>query len=139
MKTLFDENIIIQFKTLLEGIEVFTVYDKGWDKLRNGELRKQMESEGFKALVTTEKNMPFQQNLSNLTFAIVIMNTPSLAFEYQVQFLSKIQQFLEGEYDHLPKIVQVTVEGVSKRSKIYKFQSSSHRTISFCFNAEPQS
>ncbi len=122
MKTLLDENIIIRFKTLLEGIEVFTVYDKGWDKLRNGELRTQMESEGFKALVTADKNMPFQQNLSNLTFAIVLMDTPSLSFKYQKLFLPKIQQFLAAEYDHLPKIVHVCVDGISKASKIDQFQ-----------------
>lgn len=122
MKTLLDEQISVRFKTLFEGIEVFTVYDKGWDKLKNGDLRKQMESEGFKALVTADKNMPFQQNLTTLNFAIVIMDTPSLMFEYQEQFLPKIQQFLKGEYDHLPKIVHVTVEGVSRGSKIDQFQ-----------------
>ncbi|MCU0347562.1 MAG: hypothetical protein MUC59_11510 [Saprospiraceae bacterium] len=122
MKTLLDEQISVRFKTLFEGIEVFTVYDKGWDKLKNGDLRKQMESEGFKALVTADKNMSFQQNLTTLNFAIVIMDMPSLMFEYQEQLLPKIQQFLKGEYDHLPKIVQVTVESVGRGSKIDQFQ-----------------
>ena len=99
MKTLLDEQINVRFKMLLEGIEVFSVYDKGWDKLKNGELREQMEAEGFEALVTADKNMPFQQNLSKLTFAIVLMDTPSLLFEYQTQFIPKINQFLIGKHN----------------------------------------
>ena len=122
MKTLLDEHIDVRFKGALTGIEVFTVREMGWLGSKNGVLRAKMEAEGFKALVTADKNMPFQQNLSNLTFVILVMDTPSLAFEFQQLFLRKIQQFLYGEYDHLPKIVHVTVESISKGSKINQFQ-----------------
>lgn len=69
MKTLLDEQINVRFKALLEGIEVFTVYDKGWDKLKNGDLRRQMESEGFKVLVTADKNaFPAKPRLFELCY-----------------------------------------------------------------------
>ena len=124
MKTLLDEHVDTGFKTALSaaGIAVFTVREMGWLGSKNGVLRAKMEAEGFKTLVTADKNMPFQQNLSNLNFAIVLMDTPSLSVKYQIQFLPKIQQFLAGEHDPLPKIVHVTVEGVSKGSKIEQLQ-----------------
>ena len=60
--------------------------------------------------------------MATLSFAIVIMDTPSLKFDYQERFLPKIQQFLAAEHDPLPKIVHVTVKGISKGSKIDQFQ-----------------
>lgn len=122
MKTLLDEHIDARFKEALMPVEVFTVREMGWLGAKNGALRAKMEAEGFKALVTADKNMPFQQNLTTLTFALVIIDTPYLLFEFQAQFLPKIQQFLANEYDHLPKIGHVTVDGISKGSKIDQFQ-----------------
>ncbi len=122
MKTLLDEYVDVRFKTMLTQVEVFTVREMGWLGVKNGVLRQKMEAVSFKALVTADKNMPFQQNLANQTFAIVIMDTPSLLFDFQKQFLPKIQQFLKGEHAHLPKIVYVSIEGISKGSKIAQFQ-----------------
>jgi hypothetical protein len=122
MKTLLDENIHARFKPLLIGIEVYSVYEKGWDRLKNGELRKQMEQEAFEAIITADKNFPFQQNLSALTFIIIILDTPSLDFEYQQLFLPKIQEFLSNPPDPLPKIVHVSVEGITKGNKKEQLQ-----------------
>ena len=59
MKTLLDEHVDIRFKSALAGIEIFTVREMGWLGSKNGVLRAKMEAEGFKALVTADKNMPF--------------------------------------------------------------------------------
>jgi hypothetical protein len=122
MKTLLDENIDARFKAALASAEVYTVREMGWLGAKNGVLHAKMETEGFKALVTAGKNMPFQQNLATLTFAIVIMDTPSLLFEHQARFLPKIQHFLASEHDPMPRIVHITVEGISKSSKIDQFK-----------------
>ena len=118
MKTLLDEHVDVRFKAALLGIEIYTVREMGWLGSKNGVLKAKMEAEGFRILITADKNMPFQKNLSTLTFAIVIMDTPSLAFEFQERFLPKIQQFLAGKHDPLPKLVHVSVEGLSKGGKI---------------------
>jgi len=122
MKTLLDEHVNVRFKAALAGIETYTIKEMGWLGSKNGVLKTKMEANGFQALLTAGNNMPFQQNLSTLTFAIVIMDTPSLAFEFQELFLPKIQQFLASGHDHLPKIVHITVEGISKSSKIDQFK-----------------
>jgi hypothetical protein len=37
---------------------------RGWQELENGELLEQAEAAGFEVLVTTDKNLRYQQNLT---------------------------------------------------------------------------
>jgi len=45
----------------------------GWAELENGELLAKAEAAGFDVLVTTDKNIGYQQNLSGRKIAIVIL------------------------------------------------------------------
>ena len=45
----------------------------GWDKLTNGELLKAAEQAGFDVLLTTDKNLQYQQNLKERKIAIVVL------------------------------------------------------------------
>ena len=46
---------------------------RGWAELENGELLNQAEAAGFEALVTTDKNLGYQQNLAGRKIAIVVL------------------------------------------------------------------
>jgi hypothetical protein len=46
---------------------------RGWDKLENGELLKEAEAAGFELLITTDKNLSYQQNLTSRKIAIVVL------------------------------------------------------------------
>ena len=46
---------------------------RGWDELENGELLTVAEAAGFEVLVTTDKNLSFQQNLARRKIAIVVL------------------------------------------------------------------
>ncbi len=46
---------------------------RGWDALGNGALLDAAESAGFDVLVTTDRNLPYQQNLSGRRIAVVIL------------------------------------------------------------------
>lgn len=48
-------------------------YDLGWDRLKNGALIKAAESAGFEVMVTSDKNIRYQQNLSDRKIALVIL------------------------------------------------------------------
>jgi hypothetical protein len=54
-----------------------TAYERGWSKLKNGELLDVAESEGFEVLVTTDLNLRYQQNLQSRRIAIIAISTPS--------------------------------------------------------------
>ena len=47
--------------------------DQGWDEFSNGELLTAAEAAGFEVLVTTDKNIRFQQNLAGRRIAIVVL------------------------------------------------------------------
>jgi hypothetical protein len=47
---------------------------QGWDTLNNGELLKAAEQAGFDVLLTTDKNLRFQQNLHGRKLAIVVLS-----------------------------------------------------------------
>ena len=46
---------------------------RGWEELENGELLNVAEAAGFEVLVTTDKNLPYQQNLVGRKIAIVVL------------------------------------------------------------------
>ena len=48
----------------LSGHTIVTAYEKGWDKLKNGELLRAAEEEAFELLLTTDRRIQYQQNLS---------------------------------------------------------------------------
>jgi hypothetical protein len=46
---------------------------RGWEELENGELLTEAEAAGFEVLVTTDKNLRYQQNLAARRIAVVVL------------------------------------------------------------------
>jgi|ERR1700722_16482564 hypothetical protein len=46
---------------------------RGWEELDNGALLNEAEAAGFEVLVTTDKNLSYQQNLAGRQIAIVVL------------------------------------------------------------------
>lgn len=57
--------------------EVSTAFELGWSELKNGELLQAAQSGGFDILVTTDKNLRYQQNLAGRDIAVAVLSTPS--------------------------------------------------------------
>jgi hypothetical protein len=49
----------------------------GWSALKNGELLKACEDNGFEVLVTADKTLPYEQNLSGRKIALVCLSAVS--------------------------------------------------------------
>ena len=73
MLILFDQATPVPIRPYLEGHTVLTAAQQGWDRLRNGELLAAAEEAGFDILVTTDKNMRYQQNLAGRKIGIVVL------------------------------------------------------------------
>ena len=76
MLILFDHSTPLPRGPLLLGHTVNNAKDFGWDTLSNGELLKAAESAGFEILLTTDKNIRYQQNLTERRIAIVVLSHP---------------------------------------------------------------
>lgn len=72
MRLLLDECVPRPLLRDLTGHDAHHVVDLGWSSKRNGELLKLMVAERFEALLTVDRNLPFQQNLRASGIAIVI-------------------------------------------------------------------
>ena len=57
--------------------DVTTAYERGWSTLNNGDLLDVAEKERFEVLVTTDRNLRYQQDLGTRSIAIVVLGTTS--------------------------------------------------------------
>ena len=73
MLILFDRATPVPLRSYLKGHIVRTAAQQGWDRLRNGDLLNAAEAAGFQLLLTTDKNMRYQQNLAARKIAVVIL------------------------------------------------------------------
>lgn len=46
---------------------------RGWQELENGALLKEAEAAGFDVIITTDKNLRYQQNLKDRKIALVVL------------------------------------------------------------------
>jgi predicted nuclease of predicted toxin-antitoxin system len=76
MKLLLDENLPKRLKQDFPDQDVFTIREKGWNGLKNGELLKLMINEGFDALLTFDKNLQHQQNFTKYPITVFILSAP---------------------------------------------------------------
>jgi len=74
---LFDQDTPVSLRNYLIEHQVSTAYELGWGCLENGDLLTRAESHGFEVLVTTDKNLRYQQNLASRQIAVVVLMTPS--------------------------------------------------------------
>ena len=76
MRILFDHSTPAPLRHYLKEHSVTEARERGWDRLSNGELLKAAEEAGFETLITADKNIRYQQNLSERRIAIVELSTP---------------------------------------------------------------
>jgi hypothetical protein len=76
MRLLLDESIPVKFRRSLPNHEVQTVVEMGWSVVKNGKLLA-LAADGFDAFVTVDKNLPYQQNLTSLPLAVIVLDAVS--------------------------------------------------------------
>ena len=73
MRILFDNGTPNPIARSLAEHEVAFARQIGWHELENGELIQQAEDAGYEVLLSTDKNIRYQQNLSGRKLALVIL------------------------------------------------------------------
>ena len=76
MKILFDHCAPAPLRRHLQPHSVETAAERGWEKKKNGDLLSAAEADGFDCMITTDKNLRYQQNLSARKIAIVLLSQP---------------------------------------------------------------
>lgn len=78
MKVLLDENLDHSLRKYLGGHDVVTVTFMGWAGLKNGELLETAEENGIEVLVTGDRTLQYEQNLTGRRLAIVALSAIQL-------------------------------------------------------------
>ena len=73
---LFDENMPRQLRRDLPEFEIRTVQEQRWSSLENGDLLRAAQTR-FEVLVTADKRLQFQQNVTSFNIAIVVVDARS--------------------------------------------------------------
>ena len=73
MRILFDNGTPNPIARSPVGHEVSFARQIGWHELKNGDLLRQAEEAGYELLLTSDKNIRYQQNLSGRRIAIVVL------------------------------------------------------------------
>jgi hypothetical protein len=74
MRILFDQATPRPLRPYLAGHTVRTAAEEGWDRLRNGDLLSAAENAGFDLLLTTDRNMQYQQNIAGRKISVLILS-----------------------------------------------------------------
>jgi predicted nuclease of predicted toxin-antitoxin system len=76
MRIILDENLPRQLASHLPGHDCRTVVECGWSGRKNGELLALAETQ-FDVVLTLDKNLPYQQDLSSGRIAVMIVRARS--------------------------------------------------------------
>lgn len=73
MQILLDHGTPRPIARWLEEHVVTEAKSQGWDRYSNGALLDAAQAAGFELLVTTDKNIQYQQNLNKRKIAVVVL------------------------------------------------------------------
>ena len=97
MKILLDECVTKHLKPKLLPHKVSTVREMNWSGIKNGKLMSLCVENNFDILLTIDKNLQHQQNLTKYQIAIVIFDSTSadisMLNKFVPTFLAQIGSF----------------------------------------------
>lgn len=93
MRVLLDEQLPRQLAREITNHETRTVQQAGFSGLKNGDLLKRAKEVGFDVFVTADRNLQFQQNLSRVELAIIVLRSLSNTLE---DLLPLVPELLEA-------------------------------------------
>jgi predicted nuclease of predicted toxin-antitoxin system len=102
MRILFDQGTPVPLRHSLAAHSVATAFEMGWSDLENGELLVAAEAQ-FDALVTTDQNLRYQQNLQGRRLAILVLpttNWPEIR-NHVGEIVAAVNSLQAGEYREL--------------------------------------
>ena len=103
MNILLDEGAQRAIKNRLPDLAIFTVEEMGWRGVKNGDLLDLMAGK-LDIIVTTDKNLPAQQNLAKRRISAIIL--PTNRIPLVIKLLSQIEEAImtvaPGEFREIP-------------------------------------
>jgi predicted nuclease of predicted toxin-antitoxin system len=106
MKILLDESLPRKLsRDFGQDHEVFSVRDMNWLGQKNGALIRLMVENGFDALVTVDRNLPYQQNLERLPVSVFVLCAANNRLDTLQGLIPKLLERLQqGDFQNVNEI-----------------------------------
>ena len=130
MKLLLDENLPKRLKTDFANHEVYTVRDKGWNGIQNGQLLQLMIEDGFHALITFDKNLQHQQNFLKYTITVFVLTARINQYSELIKLVPKIKSYLKGEQMPIGPVIISSDKGICSTKALLKSMAPHCKLIS---------
>ena len=95
MRLLLDECVPVRLRRLLPMHQVSTVGLEGWSGVKNGKLLA-LAANKFDALITVDKNLPYQQNTQLLPLAVLVLDAVSNELQYLAPLIAPLEFILSN-------------------------------------------
>jgi hypothetical protein len=99
---LFDQGTPVPLRRALTDHIVATAFEMGWAEMENGQLLDVVEA-AFDALITTDQNLRYQQNLTGRRLAILVLPTTSwpIIERHVAEVVVAVGELRSGEFREL--------------------------------------
>ena len=100
MRILFDQGVPRGLTASLTGHEVTEARQLNWERVSNGALLKLAEDTGFNLVLTTDKNLRYQQNLADRKISIVVLGQSTwwLVRQHLDAIIATVNEATTGSY-----------------------------------------
>ena len=95
MKVLLDECVPRKLRRELPEQEVFTVTERGWSGIKNGNLLALAEAE-FEVFLTVDQNLKYQQNLKAFNIGVILLVARNNRLKTLLPLMPEAREALEN-------------------------------------------
>jgi len=90
MRVLLDECVPRKLRREIGEHEVVTVTQRGWSGIENGALLALAQTE-FDVFLTVDQNLKYQQNLTSIDLALILLVAPNNRIKTLLPLISEIK------------------------------------------------
>jgi predicted nuclease of predicted toxin-antitoxin system len=94
MRVLIDECLNWRLSRALTGHYAVSAQKMGWSGIKNGKLLALAVENGFDVFITGDRNLTFQQNLTEAKIAIVVLEAEGIQLHHTLPLLPKVLALL---------------------------------------------
>ena len=90
MRVLIDECLNWRLGRALTGHYFSSVAKMGWSGITNGQLLELAEQNSFDVFLTGDRNLNFQQNVTQYQIAVVVLHAPSTQLHHTLPLMPMV-------------------------------------------------
>lgn len=94
MRILIDECLNWRLSRALTGHYAVSAQKMGWSGIQNGKLLTLAVENGFDVFLTGDRNLAFQQNVTQFSIAIVVLETNGIQLHQTLPLMPKVLNLL---------------------------------------------